>query len=410
LQKPFITSGKRKFVHPRFFVEKVTENLYIVRIDDTEVEYFEAAWEIPEKITYNAYLLVDGEAVLFDGWKRGYSDAFLSALEKVVDLRDLKYAVVHHAEPDHSGTAPVVASRSQAVFLGHPVAGRVLKSHFGVERFRPVKDGERLKVGDFTLRFVYTPWLHWPDTMVTYVEEEGVLLTCDVFGSYSLPPLFDDQADLGRLSRYARKYMVTVIGHYAEWVSKGVAKLEGLGVEPRVIAPGHGTVYRSNPRWVVEEYLRVASGQPEPGKAVLVYLSMYGNVEKAVERAAILLESKGMRVVRHAFTDRERAPLSEVLTDISDAELLVVGAPTYEAGAHPLAYHVARVIGEKLPQKRSMPVVVLSSFGWGAAGKKLVELLEGYGFTRVQLVEFEGAAPPELEGRLEESLRSLSRV
>jgi flavorubredoxin len=394
-------------VEARFFVERVTSNLYLLRVDDTRVEYFEAAWEIPEKITYNAYLLVGGEAVLFDGWKREYSDAFVSALEKVVDPRDLKYAVVHHAEPDHSGTAPVVAGRSQAVFLGHPVAGRVLRSHFGVERFKPVRDGEQLRVGDFTLRFVHTPWLHWPDTMVTFVEEEGVLLTCDVFGSYSLPPLFDDQADLGRLSRYVRKYAVTVIGHYIDWVPKGIAKLESLGLKPRIIAPGHGTVYRGNPRWVVEEYLKVASGQPDPGKAVLLYVSMYGNVEKAFERAAAALESKGMRVVRHAFTDKERAPLSEVLADISDAELLVVGAPTYEAGAHPLAYHVLRAIGEKLPQKRGMPVVVLSSYGWGAAGKKLVELLNSYGFTRVQLVEFEGAAPPELEGRLEEGLRAL---
>jgi flavorubredoxin len=122
--------------------------------------------------------------------------------------------------------------------------------------------------------------------MVTFVEEEGVLLTCDVFGSYSLPPLFDDQADLGRLSRYVRKYVVTVIGHYIDWVPQGHRQAgeprpEALGSSPQ----GHGTVYRGNPRWVVEEYLKVASGQPDPGKAVLLYVSMYGNVEKAVERA-----------------------------------------------------------------------------------------------------------------------------
>jgi flavorubredoxin len=103
-------------VEARFFVERVTSNLYLLRVDDARVEYFEAAWEIPEKITYNAYLLVGGEAVLFDGWKREYSDAFVSALEKVVDLRDLKYAVVHHAEPDHSGTA---------ASCGRPLASRL---------------------------------------------------------------------------------------------------------------------------------------------------------------------------------------------------------------------------------------------------------------------------------------------
>lgn len=390
-------------VEPKVYVEKVTGDLYLLRVDDVRVEFFEAMWEVPERITYNAYVLAGDEPVLFDGWKREYSNLFLQALEEVVEPRSLKLAVVHHAEPDHSGTAPAVAEAApQAVFAGHPLAGRILRSHFRVERFKPVRDGERLSACGRTLRFVYTPWLHWPDTIVTFIEEEGVLLSCDVFGSYSLPPLFDDQADRSRLSRAIRKYVVTVVGHYIDHVGKAVEKLRSLGVAPRVIAPGHGPVYRSDPEWVVKEYLKVASGAPEPGKAVIVYTSMYGAVEEAASLVKRKLEERGFKVTVFAFTDKARPPISEVLSEASDAELLVLGTPVYEANAHPLMVHVARLIGEKLPHRRAMPVLLLSSYGWGPAGKELAELLKSYGFTDIHLVELEGAPQgSELENALE---------
>ena len=392
-------------MEPRVYVEKVTGDLYLVRVDDVRVEFFEAMWEVPERITYNAYVLTGDEPVLFDGWKREYSDLFLQALEEVLEPRSLKMAVVHHAEPDHSGTAPAVAEAApQAVFTGHPLAGRVLKSHFRVERFRPVKDGERISASGRTLRFVYTPWLHWPDTLVTYVEEEEVLLTCDIFGSYSIPPLYDDQTDRSQLSRAIRKYVITVIGHYIDHVGKGIEKLRNLGLTPRVIAPGHGTVYRRNPEWVVEEYLKVASGRPEPGKAIIVYASMYGAVEEATVAVKRGLEEKGFRVAVFGFTDKARSPVSEVLAEASDAELLVIGAPVYEQSAHPIIFHVARLIGEKLPHRRDMPVILISSYGWGPAGKALADILKGYGFGNIYVIEFEGM-PRESE--LKNALKAL---
>lgn len=392
-------------MEPRFYVEKVTGDLYLLRVDDVRVEFFEAMWEVPERITYNAYVLAGDEPVLFDGWKREYSDLFLQALEEVLEPRSLKMSVVHHAEPDHSGTAPAVAEAApQAVFTGHPLAGRILKSHFRVERFRPVKDGERVSASGRTLRFVYTPWLHWPDTIVTYIEEEGVLLSCDIFGSYSLSPLFDDQADRNQLSKAIRRYAITVIGHYMDYVGKGIEKLRNLGLAPRVIAPGHGPVYRSEPEWVVEEYLKVASGKPEPGKAVIVYASMYGAVEEAANAVKRALEEKGFRVVALGFTDKARLPVSEVLAEASDAELLVLGAPAYETNAHPMIVHVARLIGEKLPHRRGMLVILLSSYGWDPAGKALADLLKSYGFSSIHLVEFEGAPR---ESALESALKAL---
>lgn len=393
-------------VETRILREKVTDDLYLIRVDDKRVRFFEGAWEIPEGITYNAYLLHTGEgSVLFDGWKREYADLLLSSLESVVDLRDVKHAIVQHSEPDHSGSAPLLAEKaSQVIFLGHPIAGKILRSHYGVERFKPVKDGEVLRVGGRSLRFIHVPWLHWPDTIFTFIEEEGVLLSCDAFGSYSTPPAFDDMADVRELERATRKYAVTVVGHYSDWIAKGLEKLRAAGISPRIIAPAHGTVYRSNPSWILQKWGEISSGASKPGKVVLVYVSMYGNVDHLFKKLETRLRGKGLEVVVHVFTDKQRALVSEVLADASDASLLVLGAPVYEASVHPLMLHVAGLIGEKLPNRKKTPVVILSSYGWGPASRKLQELLQSYGYTNLQVLDFEGAPSAEVLARVESLL------
>lgn len=390
-------------MEPRVFIERVTPDLFLLRLDDREARFFEGIWEIPEGITYNAYLLLTGEgSVLFDGWKLDYAELFISSLESLVDIRSINFAVVHHSEPDHSGSVPALAEKApRVVFLGHPIAGKILKSHYRVERFRPVKDGELLRLGERTLRFIHAPWLHWPDTIFTLVEEEGVLLSCDVFGSYSTPSLFDDQANLPELERAARKYAVTVVGHYSDWILKGLEKLNALGISPRVIAPAHGPVYRSNPSWAIEKWAEFSSGAAKPGKVVLVYVSMYGNVDRLFSMLEKLLRSKGLEVVTHSFTDKHHALASEVLADASDAELLVLGAPVYEANLHPLMLHITRLIGEKLSNRRGLPILILSSHGWGPAGRKLVEVLQSYGFANLRVLDFEGAAGTELLAKIE---------
>lgn len=394
----------------RFYVEKVLDNLFLLRVDDTNVKFFEALWEIPEGVTYNAYLLTTEEgAILFDSWKHEFSDTFVEALQLVTDLRDIKVVVTHHAEPDHSGTMGRLAEKApEALFFGHPVAGRILKSHYGIERFKPFKDGETLRLGSYRIRAVHTPWLHWPDSIVTFIEDERVLLTCDVFGSFSIPPLFDDQADLAKLSRSIRKYIITVIGHYIDWVPKNIEKVSGSIGQPRIIAPGHGVVYRSRPQWIVEEYLRVATGEPEKGKAVLVSLSMYGNVKRAMEAFRATLEAKGWNVVFYSFTDWERPHTSEILTDASNAELLAIGTPVYEADLHPIVDHLMKLIASKLPHKKSTPVLILASYGWSpaATSRQASELLAKQGFSKVKTIEFEGAL---LTARIEDELETLTR-
>lgn len=204
-------------------MDRVVEDLYIFRIDDDETNYFEALWSIPEGVTYNWYLLLSGDkTVLFDGWKREYAGKLVEILREVADPRDVDYVVVHHMEQDHSGSLPKIleVNGGRAEVLGHPLTGRMIRAFYGLNpRFRGVKDGESFLVGGKTLRFLYTPWLHWPETIMTYIVEDAVLLSCDAFGSFSIPPaLFDsDEQVVSDYFKHVRKYVVDIVGRYSDY-------------------------------------------------------------------------------------------------------------------------------------------------------------------------------------------------
>ena len=126
--------------------------------------------------------------VLFDTWKHIYSEEFIDNLSKIIDLKDIDFIVLHHMEQDHSGSLPKILELNnyKATILAHPLARDMIESFYGIKpRFKPIKDGEILNVGKYSLKFLCTPWLHWPETMVTYVKELSVLLTCDIFGGFS---------------------------------------------------------------------------------------------------------------------------------------------------------------------------------------------------------------------------------
>ncbi len=373
-------------------VEEIDPGLFLLRAGDRATRFFEGLWEIPEGVTYNAYLLRTSEgAVLFDTWKYTFAGDLLSALESLIDPGELKYVVVHHAEPDHSGSLDAVLQWAPgARVLGHPMAGRLLSSSYRYVRgrFRAVRDGEELVVGGERLVFIHVPWLHWPETMFTWLPGRRVLLTCDAFGGFGIPEgVFDDEcAREEDIMRSLRKYVVTVIGHYRRWITRALEKLEGLGVEPRVIAPGHGLLWRGDPRRVMDYYRRLAEGEPARGKVLVVYASMYGTLERLARVLACELRKRGMKPVVYGFTDTTRPNLSDILADAIDAEYVVVAAPTYEAGLFPLAKLVVEGLCEKAAGARKL--AVLSTYGWGGvAAKRIRGILESCGYETVGVVE-----------------------
>ncbi|MEM2005298.1 MAG: FprA family A-type flavoprotein [Zestosphaera sp.] len=365
-------------------IHKVMKNLDLIRVTDTEVRYFEAMWEIPEGVTYNSYVLhTDEGEVIFDTVKSDFSREYLEALKSVVDFRDIRYVVVHHMEPDHSGSLKDLAGVEgfRAEVLGHPLTSRLIKALLNINvRFREVRDGEEVRLGDTKLKFIHTPWLHWPETMFTYVENSNALMTCDAFGAYSTAPYVVSSVENLKTEyvRSMRKYFANIVGHYRENVVKALDKLGSLGLGVDLVAPSHGAVLSGADivRKVVELYRSWSEGRAEGGKVVLLYTSMYGYVGKLVEDFLKCFEGGGVRVEVFRFTSTQRDSVADFLGELLDADAFVVATSTYDGGLFPLTKHLLNLVVDKLNVIK--PVYLITAYGWSdAAAREIKKILSG---------------------------------
>lgn len=405
---------------PKVWTERILDDpeLYLIRIDDDRIKYFEATWDIPEGITYNAYLMkLKDTVVLFDITKKEYTEEFMEALKGIVDPKEITHIIIHHTEPDHSGALPAVleANGYRAQLIGTSFAKRFLEGFYGekvVENFYAIKDGEDMNIGGKTFRFITVPWLHWPDTMITYVVEDKLIFSCDAGGGYSIPPVIDDSDEkvIEEYLPHVTKYIVTVIGHYHKYIVQNIKKLKELGIvqEARMILPGHGLIWRKNPMRIFEHYEAVGAGKVKKGKVLIIYDSMYGFVERRMEIVLDELRKHGLNPVVYKFTDKEAPAVSDILGNVPDSEALIIGASTYEAEIHPRIRYALYEILDKANYEK--PVLIVGAFGWaGVAGKKIETLITRSKFDHVDTVESRGWPTPEDEERLRKGVRKLVR-
>ncbi len=386
-----------------YHVDRVARDLYVLRVDDRSTKYFEGLWEIPEGITYNSYVLtLPDKVVLFDGWKRDYAEEFLEALKEIVDINDIDIIVVHHMEPDHTGSLTVLLSKmnKQPMIYGHPMARSMLSSFYGLNniKFVPTRDKMRIDLGDERILFIHTPWLHWPETIVTFLEERGVLLTCDVFGGYSIPrKLFDTELSEDEIRKYliyARKYMVTVIGSYRSHVIPAIKKLNELGIKPSIIAPAHGLVWKQNLNAIINAYKDFAQNKYDEHKITIIYTSMYGFVEEIIDTIKDSLEKHGYTIKTYRFTDKERPMISEILTDVDTSKAVIIGISNYEASIHPHIENTLSILIKKIKARK--PTLIITVYGWGDAAKALVKKkLENTPLSPINTISVKAGSKPQ---------------
>lgn len=389
----------------------MVRDLYVLRVDDDETKYFESLWSIPEGITYNSYVLTTNEgAVIFDTWRSRYADLFVEELRRVVDPRDVVALVVHHTEPDHSGALPklVKSVGKRVAVYGHSLALSMLRSFYGIDfEPHPVKDLERVRFGNYAVTFIHTPWLHWPDTIMSFVEELKTLLTCDAFGAFSIPhSVFDEDLSIDEYLEYVRKYIVTVIGHYIEYVSRNIDKVRSLNLEIEVVAPAHGVVWRRNPAKIIEYYYRASRGElVDPRKVTMVYSSMYGFLHDVMRRVEEELVSEGYRVRKHAFLSDSQASIGDALSDIFDSSTVILGLSTYEASVFPAMKYLLDLVREKI-RFRKKKIIALTSYGWASPRKAIENILQNLNAEIVGIIDFRGRAPAEIVDKIVELVES----
>ncbi len=344
---------------------KIKENIYWLGAVDWDRRLFDSLIPLPDGTSYNAYLIEGSEeTALLDTVDPPMAETLMKQLN---DVSKIDYIVSQHSEQDHSGTIPQVLERfPKAKVVVTPKAAKMLADLLKLPEtaFVIVEDGHVLSLGDKTLKFIHTPWVHWPETMVTYLEEDRILFTCDFYGSHiATGDLF--VIDQGRVHEAAKRYFAEIMMPFRSVIEKNMEKLKNYKID--MIAPSHGQIY-DKPAWIMDAYREWVSGPPR-NLAVVPFVSMHGSTRKMVDYLAQALVEKGVRVELYNLVVTDIGKLAMALVD---AATVVVGVPTVLAGPHPLAAYATFLANALRPKTKFLSII--GSYGWGG---KTVETLAG---------------------------------
>jgi flavorubredoxin len=341
------------------------EGVHWVGALDWDRRTFDELIPLPDGTTYNAYLVRGSEkTALIDTVDPAFTDVLLERLEALGTSR-LDYVVSNHAEQDHSGSLPAVLERfPETKVIATPKGRGILMDLLEIpqDRFLTVEDGATLPLGKRTLRFIHFPWVHWPETMLTYLEEDRLLFSCDLFGSHLAAGDILAAEEWATLEA-AKRYYAEIMMPYHHVIHGNLPKVTDLALD--MICPSHGPMI-AKPRSIIEAYRDWVSDTPK-NRAVIAYVSMHASTRRMVQHLAEALVARGVGV---DLFNLAHVDLGKLAIALVDAATLVLGSPTVIAGAHPLVAYAAYVANLLRPKARFGAIV--GSYGW--AGKMTSQL------------------------------------
>ncbi len=355
---------------------KIKENIFWMGFIDWDNRLFDALIPLPDGTSYNAYLIKGSEkTVLID---TVYSELFYELEAQLQDVTKLDYIISLHAEQDHSGSIPLVLSKyPKAKLITSPKAKGILMDLLNIseESIITVDDGETLSLGDKTLEFIHTPWVHWPETMVAYLKEDKILFSCDFFGSHlATTDLF--VTDEPKVYEAAKRYYAEIMMPYRNAVRKDLDKISAYDIN--IIAPSHGQIY-PNPSFIIDAHKDWVDG-PLKNKVVIPYVSMHQSTKKMVDFLVSSLVEKGVGVEQFNITVTDIGKLAIALVD---AATIVIGTPTVLGGPHPSAAHIAYLANILRPKAKFISII--GSYEWG--GKTVNTLAAMISSLKVEIIE-----------------------
>jgi flavorubredoxin len=348
------------------FVHKMTERVWQLPAVHWNRRLFDALIPLPDGTSYNAYFIKGSEKrVLIDAADPALEEGFLEAL---AGLPAVDYIISNHAEQDHSGILPKLLERYPgARILATPKAKPMLVNllHIPEETIQTVEDGETLSLGDVTLEFLHMPWVHWPETMVTYLREEKILFSCDFFGSHlATSSLY--VPDEWQVYEAAKRYYAEIMMPFARHIRKHLERLAGYDIA--VIAPSHGPAY-NRPAFILDAYRDWVLGEPK-NIALIPYVSMHGSTEMMAHRLADSLVAKG---VNAQLFDLASMDIGKLAIAMVDAGSIILGMPTVEAGPHPYGVFGAVLINALRPKAKYFSI--FGSYLWGTKAVATIQSL-----------------------------------
>lgn len=356
-----------------YCVRKVTEDLYWVGANDRRLALFENIHPIPRGVSYNSYLLLDEKTVLFDTVDWSASRQFLENIEHVLDGRQLDYLVINHMEPDHGASIEEVLLRYPEVKIISTEKAFMLMHQFRFNidgRTEQVEEGDTRSFGKHQVTFVSAPMVHWPEAMVTYDMTNGVLFAADAFGSFgSLDgKLFNDEVNFDRdWIDDARRYYTNIVGKYGPHVQALLKKAATIDI--KMICPLHGPVWRSDFGYFLDKYDKWSRYEPEEKGVLIVYASMYGNTESAVNVLASMLAEKGMSNI--AMYDVSKTHVSQLIAETFRYSHIVLASVTYNLGIYPPMHDY--LVDMKALNVQNRTVGIIECGSWAPKSGTLME-------------------------------------
>ncbi|MFZ0034567.1 MAG: FprA family A-type flavoprotein [Sedimentisphaerales bacterium] len=342
-------------------------NIYAVGAIDWDRRLFDELIPLPDGTCYNAYLIKGSEKIaLLDTVDPTKTDVLIDNLVKAGTER-IDYIVAHHAEQDHSGSIPdILMLYPDAKVVTNPKCKGMLIDLLQIseDNFITVDDGQTLSLGDKTLRFIYIPWVHWPETMGTYLQEDKIFFPCDFFGSHlATSGLFvEDQAIV---YESAKRYYAEIMMPFRTPIKNNLEKMKGLEID--IIASSHGPVY-DRPQFIIDAYKDWVSDNVK-NEVVLPYISMHNSTRKMVEHLVDALIERGITVKQFNLSVTD---IGKLAMSLVDAATIVLGSPTVLTAAHPKVAYAAILANALRPKTRFASII--GSFGWGG---RMVEQITG---------------------------------
>lgn len=353
---------------------KISDRIYSVGVNDDEKVLFEGLWPLPYGVSYNSYIVSDEKIALIDTVEAGFEDEYLANVKEVINGRKLDYLVVNHMEPDHASLITyMLAEYPDMKVVANAKTLPMLKGYHNVDEDRVlvVSEGQEISLGQTTLRFHMTPMVHWPETMVTYLVEEGTLFSADAFGTFGTvgDNIVDDENTFEEYKDEMIRYYSNIVGKYGAPVQTALKKLAGVRIDR--ICSTHGPVWEKNIADVIALYDKMSRYEVERGVCI-VYGSMYGNTASAADALALELENMGVPYAIHdlAGNNESSLELSGALRDVFKYDTIVVGSPTYNGGIFPPVEGFMRALSARMIKNRRF--FAFGSYTWAAASVKLL--------------------------------------
>lgn len=357
---------------------KITDDLTFLGVNDRRIALFENVFPVSRGVSYNSYLLKDEKTVLLDTVDKNAHDQFLENLAYALGGKKLDYLVVNHMEPDHAATIQEVVEKYPEVKIVCNAKTQImLKQFFSFNVDADtiiIKEGDVLEIGKHKLTFIMAPMVHWPETMVTYDMTDKILFSADAFGTFGAlnGNIFADEVDFEKdWLDDARRYYTNIVGKYGTQVQTLLKKTSGVEID--MICPLHGPIWKENLDWFINKYQKWSTYEPEENSILLIYGSIYGHTESAMDILAGKLADKGIKNIK--VYDISKTHSSEIVAEAFRCSHLAIGSISYNGG---IFCNIETVLNDlKAHALKNRKVAIVENGTWAAtASKQIKSILE----------------------------------